>query len=95
MYPMFDDNTRSSPTSMSQDAGLGWSWLEAARLVAGCSPHTLPVVAQAALASLPSLGSGGEAGPGASRVELLRSKVGQYNTFNTLHYNTLQCQCPV
>ena len=77
---MFDDNTRSSPTSMSQDAGLGWCWLEAARLVAGCSPHTLPVVAQAALASLPSLGTGGEeARPGASRVELLRSKVRQYN----------------
>ena len=79
---MFDDNTRSSPTSMSQDAGLGWCWLEAARLVTGCSPHTLPVVAQAALASLPTLGSGGEeeAGPGASRVELLRSKVRQHNT---------------
>ena len=64
---------------MSQDAGLGWSWLEVARLLAGCSPHTLPVVAQAALASLPSLGSGGEE-TGVSRVELLRSKVSQYNT---------------
>ena len=69
---------RSSPTSMSHDAGLGWCWLEVARLVTGCSPHTLPVVAQAALASLPSLGfSEEEAGPGASRVELLRSKVRQ------------------
>ena len=62
---------------MSQDAGLGWSWLEVARLVAGCSPHTLPVVAQAALASLPSLGTGGEE-TGVSQVELLRSKVRKY-----------------
>ena len=64
---------------MSQDAGLGWVLVEVARLLAGCSPHTLPVVAQAALASLPSLGTGGEeTGPGASRVELLKSKVWQY-----------------
>ena len=71
---------------MSQDAGLGWSWLEVARLLAGCSPHTLPVVAQAALASLPSLGTGGEE-TGVSRVELLRSKVRQYYS---RYYNIYQ-----
>ena len=71
---------------MSKDAGLGWSWLEVARLLAGCSPHTLPVVAQAALASLPSLGTGGEEA-GVSRVELLRSKVWQYYS---RYYNIYQ-----